>query len=92
MALSARRARGDVFTNRPIPCQPALTRAQYAVAASVTLALFLAFYVAFGLFVLAQRWPRFRKLVEPKAVLKDPASKSLIPYFHTQTHHVEVSA
>ncbi|KAL0880554.1 hypothetical protein ABMA27_001786 [Loxostege sticticalis] len=57
-----------------IDTRPALTRAQYAVAASVTLALFLAFYVAFGLFVLAQRWPRFRKLVEPKAVLKDPAN------------------
>ncbi|XP_047530128.1 SID1 transmembrane family member 1-like [Vanessa atalanta] len=59
-------ARHKAFT---ISVQPALTREQYAVAAVVTLFLFLSFYVIFGALVLAQRWPPFAKYVLPKAVL-----------------------
>jgi hypothetical protein len=49
--------------------QDTLTRAQYAVAGSVLLAIFLGFYVGFGALVLAQRWPPFAKHVAPLAVL-----------------------
>ncbi|XP_050346973.1 SID1 transmembrane family member 1-like isoform X2 [Nymphalis io] len=59
-------ARHKAFT---ISVEAALTREQYAVAAVVTLFLFLAFYVIFGALVLAQRWPPFAKYVLPKAVL-----------------------
>ncbi|XP_063822873.1 SID1 transmembrane family member 1-like [Ostrinia nubilalis] len=52
--------------------RPALTRAQYAVAAGASLAVFACVYAAFGLLVLAQRWPRFGRLVAPRAVLRDP--------------------
>lgn len=46
-----------------------LSRAQYVVGAGVTLAVFALFYVLFGALVLAQRWPRWKRLVGPRAVL-----------------------
>ncbi|RVE45311.1 hypothetical protein evm_010016 [Chilo suppressalis] len=49
--------------------QEALSREQYAIAAVATLAVFLSVYAAFGVVVLLQRWPPFRRLVEPRAVL-----------------------
>ncbi|CAK1601446.1 unnamed protein product [Parnassius mnemosyne] len=51
--------------------EASLSRTQYAVAIGSTMALFLAFYVAFGALVLAQRWPPFHDLVRPTAVLAD---------------------
>ncbi|GBP53585.1 hypothetical protein EVAR_79799_1 [Eumeta japonica] len=47
--------------------EPSLTRAQYAVATSVTLVFLGAFYLLFGVAVLAQRFEPFRKYVEPVA-------------------------
>ncbi|CAK1549303.1 unnamed protein product [Leptosia nina] len=47
----------------------AISRTQYVIAAISTLALFLGFYVVFGVLVVAQRWPRFARYVAPKAVL-----------------------
>ncbi|KAF9411708.1 hypothetical protein HW555_009574 [Spodoptera exigua] len=46
-----------------------LSREQYAGAAAASLALFVMFYVLFGAFVLAQRLPRWKNLVGPRAVL-----------------------
>lgn len=47
----------------------ALTRSQYFLGAGVTLAIFLLFYVMFGAYILAQRFPAWKRLVAPKAVL-----------------------
>lgn len=58
--------------------QAALTRAQYLVGAGVTLALFLLFYVLFGALVLVQRWPRWKRLVAPRAVLARSQSHHLL--------------
>lgn len=65
--------------------QPALSRTQYAAAGAATLGVFLAFYAAFGLLVLAQRWPAFARHVLPRAKLKDPAdaSEAAIPIYCT---------
>ncbi|KAM3959594.1 sid-1-related gene3 [Aphomia sociella] len=52
-----------------IVIRPALSQSQYLIAAGASLALFLGFYVTFGVFVLMQRWPVFGKHVWPKAVL-----------------------
>lgn len=49
--------------------QPSLTRMQYVVGIVVALAVFLLFYVLFGVMVLAQRIPAWKKLVGPRAVL-----------------------
>ncbi|XP_060803622.1 SID1 transmembrane family member 1 [Amyelois transitella] len=49
--------------------KPSLTISQYVLATAVTTALFLGFYVAFFLLVLAQRWSPFAKMVRPRAVL-----------------------
>ncbi|XP_072939220.1 SID1 transmembrane family member 1-like [Epargyreus clarus] len=57
----------------------ALSRAQYAVAAAATLALFLLFYVAFGALVLAQRWPACARHVRPRAVLAPSAPSAHAP-------------
>ncbi|CAB3250871.1 unnamed protein product [Arctia plantaginis] len=48
---------------------PALTRMQYVVGIVVALAVFLLFYVLFGMLVLAQRFPAWKKFVGPRAVL-----------------------
>nr|AXZ00255.1 systemic interferece defective-1 protein [Hyphantria cunea] len=49
--------------------RPSLTRMQYVVGIVVALAVFLLFYVLFGVMVLAQRIPAWKKLVGPRAVL-----------------------
>ncbi|XP_052754737.1 SID1 transmembrane family member 1-like [Galleria mellonella] len=49
--------------------RPALSRSQYVIASVVSTAVFLGFYVGFGVLVLMQRWPTFGKYVWPKAVL-----------------------
>lgn len=56
----------------------ALSRAQYLVGAGVTLALFLLFYVLFGALVLVQRWPRWKRLVGPRAVLARSQSNHML--------------
>ncbi|CAF4905303.1 unnamed protein product [Pieris macdunnoughi] len=68
-----------------VSIQSALSRQQYVVAATVTLAIFLSFYVAFGVLVVAQRWSPFAKLVAPQAVLADNTSRSGIEAQHEQT-------
>lgn len=52
-----------------VPLQAALSRAQYMVGAGVTLVVFFLFYALFGALVLAQRVPRWKRLVGPRAVL-----------------------
>lgn len=49
--------------------QASLSREQYALGASVSLAVFVLFYLLFGGLVLAQRLPRWKQLVGPRAVL-----------------------
>ncbi|CAH2107898.1 unnamed protein product [Euphydryas editha] len=68
---AAARARLQPRKDFTVSVEPALTRAQYAVAAVALLAVFLSFYVAFGALVLAQRWPPFGRHVLPRAVLAD---------------------
>ncbi|CAH1646872.1 unnamed protein product [Spodoptera littoralis] len=46
-----------------------LSREQYALGAGVSLAVFVSFYLLFGGLVLAQRLPRWKQLVGPRAVL-----------------------
>ncbi|CAG4961741.1 unnamed protein product [Parnassius apollo] len=79
--------------------EASLSRTQYAVAIGSTTALFLAFYVAFGVLVLAQRWPPFLNLVRPAAVLVDtsvieeavPTQNNGDPATSTPTHRRRVS-
>ncbi|XP_030036425.2 SID1 transmembrane family member 2 isoform X1 [Manduca sexta] len=54
-----------------ITVKASLSRTQYVIGVSVTVALFLSFYVAFGALVLAQRWPPWARLTRPRAVLVD---------------------
>ncbi|XP_026314118.1 SID1 transmembrane family member 1-like isoform X2 [Hyposmocoma kahamanoa] len=62
--------------NFTVTVAAALTRAQYAVASVVALAVFLVFYVAFLVLVLAQRFSLCKPLVAPKAVLADTTSEN----------------
>lgn len=53
--------------------QEALSWREYVAGTSVALAFFLAWYLAFGALVLAQRWPAWYNLVGPRAPSQYPA-------------------
>ncbi|XP_063382962.1 SID1 transmembrane family member 1-like isoform X1 [Cydia fagiglandana] len=60
-----------VATNKTVTftVKAALSRGQYVLAACVTIAIFLLFYVAFGALVLARRWEPLSRRIGSLAVL-----------------------
>ncbi|XP_059049618.1 SID1 transmembrane family member 1-like [Achroia grisella] len=59
-----------------IALRPSLSRTQYIIASVVSFVVFFGFYIAFGVFVLLQRWPAFAKYVRPKAVLVNKSTEN----------------
>ncbi|KPJ13349.1 SID1 transmembrane family member 1 [Papilio machaon] len=83
-------ARTKEFT---VTIEAALTRAQYVTAIAVTAALFLAFYVAFGVLVLARRWPAWARLVRPHAApALDSQPAATPPPDHASEGHTDGAA